>query len=226
MAASGPCWARPQALFFGLNGYGGVLNTFALIQHPAGTGAACSTSGLSLTQSIGNGHLLEITTITANNVTLTGIGSGGSFVHCTNCHGGNATVGFLDAGYVLSSTATAGPVSFSFSSSSGTVYACSIREYSFTLGSTSLDTSASTFLGSGGSPPCYGQALTLGGTNDVIVQVGSFTTSVSAISSPYGHLDIESGAGFAENLNTSSGAKPTWTTTGCAAQGYFGIAFK
>ena len=88
-----------------------------------------------------------------------------------------------------------------------------LYEYSFTLGSTSLD-AIGTSLNNAGGTTVAGTTLSITGTNDVIVQ-GSNAAVLPGIASPYGNYQYNSGneLGYADGENISSGTGPLWNTS-------------
>jgi len=200
--------------------------SWTLVQHP--NNAACSGTSCSVTVSAtGSGHLITVIVQpnTATNTTISSVSGGGTYTHCTNCAASNGAGGAIDASYTLSSTSGATSISATLSQSGGASWTMEVFEYSFTNGPISLDASGNRVQTTNVANPA-GVALTLTGTNDVIVQGGWYTTPFTAISSPYSSpADFPGGNGAAGAINTSSGTAPTWTAT--SGQGPFmAIAFK
>lgn len=206
--------------------------SWSLVQHVMGDATnqsgTCGGSGATcqVTASIGSGHYLAIHAITNNAVTLSTISAGGTLTLCASSgcsvnDGENA----IDAAYVLTSTSTSGPVTLTFSGNHGHAV-IDLREYACTNGTISFDTYGSTAYGAG-APTVSGMSPTLGGTNDVITQEeADHDVDVVSVASPWGNLDISpadgsgtGGAGFADNLNTSSNAAPIWTMDGTSEGG-------
>lgn len=209
------CAAFQQPLFIFNKKPSGGSPTLALLQHPtASWGSSTSTVSITLTQSIGTGNaliFLDATSATANRIssinvggTLVPCGSSGS---CYQSGGHGFTV--TDGGWVLSSTATAGPVVVTYSGGIGTG-GVQMREYSCTGGTISADT-AGTRDSSTDTTPFNGVTLTLAGTNDVIMGLsGGTSQDASAVNSPYGNFD----SGWYDNINTSSGTAAVVTAAG------------
>lgn len=101
-------------------------------------------------------------------------------------------------------------------------------ETSWTGATPTIDTSGATFDGvSGGTQ--VGQALTLTGTSDFIVQGIASQSSPSAITGSYLSLTTIGGGGDgggAYIVNTSSGSAPTWTTGAATESVVNAIAIK
>jgi hypothetical protein len=78
--------------------------------------------------------------------------------------------------------------------------------------SPSLDASGAVFILPGTCTSCIGPALTLTGTNDLVIPIGIFSELYSSVSSPYTLMFNDSFAGnaIAYNADTSSGIAATW----------------
>lgn len=195
---------------------GGGGATLALIQHPQSISnctAGGSTCSVTLTQALGIGHLLVVASANVtSSSTITSINVGGTFVPCTGCAVNGSTLA-AQGGWVLSTTATAGPIVITYSAAvSGDVV--ELREYSCTGGTVSHDADATADNGTDTSP-FNGATLTLTGTNDVIVQwADGKTIDPTSVSAPYGNFDSAGGVGVADRLNTSSGTASSWIAAG------------
>ena len=65
------------------------------------------------------------------------------------------------------------------------------------------------------------------GSSDWIVQgIVLSGGAVTAVSSPFGHLQTPTYAGAADNINTSSGAAPTWFLDSPRVSNVIGIGLK
>ena len=193
-----------------------------LLQHPNGQWSSGSTISITLTQSITAGSILifgDQTNVTS--ARISSINVGGTLVACgasSSCFNSAAGHGMdtTDGGWVLSASATAGPVVVTYTGGL-TAGRIEMREYSCTGGTASADVQGYRDSSTDTSP-YNGVTLSPTGTNDVIVQwtntAGNSPTSVSA---PYGNFDI-TGAGeqfaMVDRLNTSSGTAPSFTAAG------------
>lgn len=194
---------------------GGGGGTLTLLQHPAVPSSTCAggtTCSLTLTQSIGTGNLLIITASAGNTASdIVSINVGGSLTIPAGCNF-NGTALNTRCGYVLSSASTAGPVVITFSGSTLGINA-SLREYSCSGGTLTFDTSGHRDSGSDTSP-FAGVGLTLGGTNDVILQFSDGVTVDPTAVSTYGNFESNNGVGIADLLNSTSATAPNWTAAG------------
>lgn len=205
--------------------------TWTLVQNPSNAACASATScAVTLTQAVGNGNVLVILGdffAPTGTPSITAISAGGTFAHpaCDVRHSVTENVG-ASCGYVLSSTATAGPITVTYTNGNATSgdVAIAILEYHSTAGPGVFDTASTVDDAASTSPP--GVALTLAGAGEVVAQCLSSAGTASAITSPYTSPAIfPSGYGFAGSINTASGAAPTWTTTNHIAVGS-ALAFK
>ena len=201
--------------------------TWTLVQadegDPSNESATCGTASattcvIPLSQTTTAGNVLLLYGFTSNNVTISSIsassGSTGTFTHCSNCYQWNTTIGAAeDGGYVISAGTASTSITVTYSGATGqaSIY---LLELHFSGTSVSFDVSNSS-QGSCSDHSLTGQALTLNGSNDAILQVENFDHGqASAISSPYNFLSSPVAVGFAYALSISSGSAPTWTTTG------------
>lgn len=206
--------------------------TIALVgsaQH--GTTSACTTATCVATiSSTGAGHLGVFTFIVPAAQTTATVSSitdsaGSTWVNSTGCLT-SGTLGFpTRCGYSLSLLAGATTVTLTMSASPVTSMQWSFIEYSTTLPPFLTDTVGVTNTTT--CTTCTGVTLTLGGTNDVIVQTAASTGNVSAVSAPYTNpADVVTGSGYAGSINTVSGTAPTWTVAPTSVVQETGIAFK
>jgi hypothetical protein len=173
------------------------------------------------------GHLLTFSSYTASVAgAMSSINTGGTFVAINTQS--NAGIGTISQAYILSETGGGTTFTITFSTVTNTA-AVIAREYSWTGGGTaSLDTNNSSQLGSGGTSPFNGQALTLTGASDVEVQTAAPTSSVTAVAGPYtdGLFSASQGNGDADLLNVSTSTTPSWTAAGSTGHLVAGMAFK
>jgi hypothetical protein len=217
-------WRLMALLLFALHPLGA---TWALVHSASNASCSAGTTCTVTVTSTGAGNLLVGTVLVGNTgLTISSVSGGGTWTHCGTCQMFNATAGGTDASYTLSSTSGATSIVFTLSASnSGGAWVAAVLEYSYTAGPISFD-AASTRNQSTASASQAGVALTLTGSNDVIVQTATEQSSASAISAPYTQPALfPSGDGVAGAINTASGTAPTWTATSGQA-GLMGIAFK
>lgn len=196
--------------------------TIALIQNPKVTGSSGTTASITLTQPLTTNanHFLVfgVASSTPGGQRILSINVGGTLIPCgstSSCYIEPGTaLPYVDGGWVIGTTATAGPVVVSFSGVSfgGTIV--EMREYSCTGGTISADVQGTRDNGTD-TNPFSGPTLTLTGTNEVITAWSDGVgVDPTAVSSPYGNFDSANGVGFADHLNTSSGAAASYTAAG------------
>ncbi|MFZ1973358.1 MAG: hypothetical protein WAU89_10965 [Candidatus Acidiferrales bacterium] len=212
----------------------------------AGTFKSCSPTCTLTVPSTASGDLLFLVSgsdISAGgtNSHLSAVSAGGSWVFLTGastCSLSNSQVA-LSCGYVLSSSSGVTSVTITMSSNS-TKMAFGWYEVHRTSGSFLLDTENSTATSSLPDNFPSGQALTLGGTNEVIFQIEGSVGGISTVTlypQAYtfnlGNLFIDGGAagyfvGGAVLLNTANGSAPTYTYPSGTGAGFLaaGVAFK
>jgi hypothetical protein len=202
----------------------------SLVNHSESASCGNSTTcSVTLKGPVTQFNFLVITAWAINPVHAVSISSGGTFVDGNVRNGTASARGFLSGGYVLSTTATAGPIVVTFSGATGGAQV-NIREYSVSSGSLAFDAAVDA-LYSPAVNPFATPTLTLTGTNDLIVSWAGASTNITSVASPYGNADIandETGSGTADLLNTTSGVPATWTaatsaTTTVAASMAFGV---
>lgn len=205
--------------------------TWALVQHPEKVNCTATTSVCTVTgaSNIGAGHLLVISmmfTQTAGPVTGQSVTDGtNTYVHCpANACVATGTIRGTDFFYVLSTAAVTSPsIVVTLSAASSGTWEVGVTEYS-TTGTAIFD--AGNNASSAACSSCVGPALTLTGTNDVVIQIirGNTPTAISGASytnpADFGSLAAVGGA-----ININSGAAQTWTMTSSTA-GMAAIAFK
>lgn len=190
--------------------------TITLIQNP---GASCGSSPCTITfTATGSNHLGILTVLNDD-------GAGGRYVSSISGAGtwsvpagaqANGDSGAVSAAYCLSLTGGVTSITITFNVSAG--YAVQFWEYSST--DTFLLDAVGTLVDNTGTATSWpGVALTLSGSNDVIVQGEvNFNSRSFTISSPYGNLTALSGfEQAADSENTASGTAPTWSPVGGSA---------
>ena len=204
-----------------------VHASFTLVRD---TGHFCSTAATSCSVTVtalGAGHLVYVAGAeSTNTVSLSSVtATGETFTVDSGCrNAGDSTTGGTDCAYTLSAVGGATTVTCNWSAS--TAGTCYVKEFPFTNSPASKDASSSIF-DSSACGSCPGVALTLTGTNDVIMQAAACGDTCTAISSPYtGTFNVGDGNGYAHSLNTTSGTAPTWTQTSSARLAGHAIAFK
>jgi hypothetical protein len=207
-------WSPKTTIFPGASAGGA---TAALNGSPstAQAGGASTTLSVTLNQSIPAGHFLVIAAVTDTAATtLSSISVGGTLVPCTACvfNSGHALTN-TNGGWVLSTSSTAGPVVLTFSQSS-TDRIAAIYDYSCTGGTVSHDAD-NTADNATDTSPIAGPTITLAGTNDVIVNwADGAGVDPTAVAGPFANFASQSGIGFANNLNTTSGTGAAFTAAG------------
>lgn len=171
------------------------------------------------------GSVWVIAIQTSNNVTISSVtGGGGTWVHCPNCHGINASGFNVDAWYNLTGLAgTSQNISITLSASSGAVFGETFYEILPPAGSTaSFDTSN---VGTGSNcTSCATPALTLTATDAVIINPGGAAShGFDSYASPY--ITDWNGAGIGLNIAPGT-ATPSKTFLNASNPSFFAIAFK
>jgi hypothetical protein len=200
--------------------------TWSLVQHPTNTSCAASTTCAVTLSSTTAGQLAVFTAAGLPNAThiSTVTAALGTFVDCSNCNSHPDTSGDnIDQGYILSINGSQTTVTITLSTAATGTWFASVDIYSSTLGTAVFDVSGSTADASCTS--CAGQALTLTGANDVIVQGTSTLGTVSAIASPYTNPNDAVAALCAGAINQSAGTAPTWTQS-ASTMAVSAMAFK
>jgi hypothetical protein len=147
---------------------------------------------------------------------ISSVSGGGTYTHPAGCAGYDSVAGrFTDCAYTLSSTSGATSITVTRNSTNGVNWYISVTELSFTSGPVSVD-AIGAVDDTTGLRSQLGVGLTLGGTNDAIVQIINGGATESSISSPtgasYSYTNFADHAGFATAINTTTGAAPTWTS--------------
>jgi hypothetical protein len=196
----------------------GAGATISLVQHTFTTTGCGGTSCAIALSATGSGHLLVATATNgaSSGFSITSVSGAGTWTHCPACVSADSGGGSTDISYNLSSTSGVTTITVNFSPSNG-FESVAIDEYSFTASSIAVDnygvldqTSAGTSIA--------GVALTLSGSNDVIIQTVAPSGACSAVSGSYTNpVDFEDGSGVAGSINTTSGSAPNWTCTSSTA---------
>ena len=228
------CWTT---LMFALLFSAPSWATWTMVQHPKNT--ACTTSNttcaVTMTQSTGSGNvLIAVMGDNSSADTISSITSAactGTWTLCTTlgCHASDSTAAVaVDMAYCLNSAS--GQTSISITRTGGTTgWTSAVFEYSFTAGNTVAIDTGSGIDDSTSTTPQNGPALTLSGSNDLIVQTFRCGTTkhVTAVSGTYTNpADFSSNQGWAGSINTSSGTAPSWTLSGAARGAGAAIAVK
>lgn len=204
--------------------------TCTFIQGAAPTSCGNSSTCAVTISATGTGNLL-VGWATANSgvETITSVAGGGTWTvpGGTTCRLTGAGQGGIDCAYTLASTSGATTVTFTMGGTANHLLGA-VGEYSCT-GAITFDV-AGTGSGSSQTNPA-GVALTLNGTNDIIVQGIGSSANVTAINGAYTNpavftnTDASQKTGFGGAINTASGTAPTWTCTSCTNV-KMAIAFK
>jgi len=199
--------------------------TISFTQFAAHAGSGSSPYSLTVS-STGSGHLLFVQGYYSAGSTefITSVSGGGTWVIPSSCQQGYSAIGAANScAYVLSSSSGTTSVSIGFSGTS-TTWAFAFYEVSTSLTGFSLDAIATSTYSTSNTAPA-GQALTLTGSEDVIIQQiqcdTSFPTS-TYINESYNYEQVQSAQPFgsAYLLNTTTGTAPAWVwnanSGGCA----------
>jgi hypothetical protein len=207
--------------------------SWALVQNVSNT--SCPRNGNACTVTIGatgSGNVLIVATwnVSANNVLS--VNGAGAWTECSHCEQSSFSGTNEDVLYILSSTSGATSITMNLVNPGCTAGGChwttEVLEYSNAGGSASLDNSDGFVDGS--CTTCAGRALTLTGTNDLIVQSVISNNTITAITSPYTNpADFPNnstvGGGIAGSINTTDGSAPNWTQSSSDIVGVIALAF-
>ena len=198
--------------------------TFALVQQVGVHVCNGSTTCNIKVAATGSNHLLVVTAGSAAGTSslVTGVSGGGTWAAPTACQTSNGNWGSVSCAYNLSSTSGATTITLTLSNTN--TYNVEFWEYSFTSSSASLDALAATQQTGNGST-VSGVNLTLGGSNDVILQWSE--CNATAVAAPYGDFKATTNTAFADNENSINvAATNMWSTTYSRSScGQAGIAF-
>lgn len=213
----------------------GASGTFTLIQKVKNNSCTASVAACAVTVSaIGSGHMGVVSAgygsgaqDTVSSVVCTATGCG-AFTRCAACGAFNVAPASnlgTEQAYNLNMTGGGTIVTLTLSAGPTVGWDMEFREYSYSGPSASLDTGNT--ASDATCTTCAGATLTLGGTQDTIVQLIAPNNSCTAVASPF-NTNAEfttNGDGYADRLNTNAGTAPSWTcASGVAAVG--GIALK
>lgn len=186
-----------------------VYGTWTCIQHRiTQCGGSVSNCAITVTTT-GSGHAAIVTSpIGSGTLTISSISDGTSTYSLPGCGGTDGTAGSIDSGYTtaLASGKTSITVNYSGTASGPVVHFVEVGN----SGTIAYDTCANRDQSSNSTTPA-GVTLTLGGTDDFIVQGITSAGTASAITNTWAAL-FSAGNGGAERV-TTSGAAPTWTNT-------------
>jgi len=211
-------------------------STLTLVQSAFGN-TTTTTCTISIS-AVGGGHLLVVWDGLFSAVGTSNSVSDGTntYTHCSNCRASDGTGTISgDMWYVLSSTLTGGATTVTVTHSGNLSGFCYYAEYAFTAASVSVDASGSADDATG-SATQLGVAMTLTGTNDVVVQgivSGSGAPTINSIAAggtasftnPFIHPAPDRSA-IAGAINTTDGSAPTWTMSASARAVVGAMAFK
>lgn len=207
-------------ILFGNSGAAAPTMTLKFQAHNNSCGGPATTCSVTLPQSLSNGDAVEVTgTFGTSGTAITSVNVGGTYNEAQCLTGTSfASTPWIDCGYILSATSTAGPLVFTLSQSN-TGGEIDVRVWSVTGGTPVLD-SANSINNSSAS------SLTFSGPSDTIscspcgTQVGAVTNSaasMSSVASPYNtnaNISVGDNKGGYSSLNTSANTAPSWTATG------------
>lgn len=202
--------------------------TFAELQHPHNYSCTSGTTcAVTLTTGLSNGSLLTIQTYQTSPTIVTSASAGGTVTPCYGSIRGSSNIGYQSLSYIASTTATAGPITFTFAVSTGGGTSVQLREFSTGGGTPVIDACQSSL--NAVSSPFNGETLTLSGTDVLVQAAGTDFASVTAVASPYDtNADFDgttSGGGWARRLNSSVTTPPSWTATGSGNAATIGAGF-
>jgi hypothetical protein len=150
-------------------------------------------------------------------------GTAMTWVHCPSCNA-LVTNNAIDAYYTLSSTSGNTTITATTSVTNGGEF--EIFEYSTTSGPAIYDTSGLRSQSTSAAPTNV--ALTLTGTNDVIVQCVQWNASITGASAPFtspGDFPA-SGNAYTGAINTTASTALPYAPTTANTGAFMGIAFK
>lgn len=207
--------------------------TWALVAGGDNVNNACANGSATCAvtvQSTGSGNLTVIWCKFSNTADTISSVSDGSATYglCTAsaCHSSDSTnANGTDIAYALSSTS--GKTSITVTkSSTNNAWVCRILQYSTTAGPAVYDVGGNRNQSTNTTSPA-GVTLTLGGSNDVIIQsdLASVPTAISGSYTTPADFDGTRNYGVAGWVNTSSGSAPTWTQTNSRSS-LSAVAFK
>lgn len=208
---------------------------WTLVQHVNKANCGGQQNCTATVSSTGAGHLLVAIASayqTTSAITFSAISGDSTWTHCPagyldHNYSGSTRVA-TDCAYILSATGGATSIQWTWSASASNYFSLEVMEFAWSGSSISYDT------GNVGTDTtctsCNGQALTLTGAKDVVIQWavpgGPNITSVDAGWSTNADIDAN-GYGFAHKLNISSFSVPVWavpsTTVGVGAVAFKGI---
>jgi hypothetical protein len=175
------------------------------------------------------GNVLVAAYIGNANSSMTNM-TGGTFLHCSSCKGGTSGTDFIDMGGTLSATGGNGTITVTISPTSSSWAICvsewhSNTTYAVDTQATHLDSACTT---------CAGPALTLTGSNDLIVQLAG-CTNTCATSATAGFIGASpwtdpaqapGGSGWGAAINQASYTAPNWSQNTSGAVQVSAWAFK
>lgn len=224
--------------------WGQMLQAMSTAKPPAGVGSfthiqafptsvGCSgstTCSMALPASLTAGSLVTIQCYVTNSVQISSVNVGGTIVPVYSASGeGNTNTLFPASGYIVSASATAGPVVVTFTGAMGAGTTCYGHEFSYDTGTPKLDWAASRLHS--GTTSVTGETPVFSGTKDVQVQDNNtdyqVTTAVAGTGWTGGKFDASNGPGWAYKINSIDTTAPTWTISsgsGNAASNGFAFA--
>lgn len=180
------------------------------------TSNTCAVSGLA---TLGAGHvvivIMDITLSATISSVSDGAGSTWNLCPTSECHNGTLSAKQIDMAYTINELGATATITVTRSNSTSATWR--VRAYEFApTGSVSYDKGGNSASSSATTAP-PGVALTLSGSNDVIVQA-IFGGTVTAIDGAYnGNGTFSTNFAWAYALNTTTGTAPTWTQASTTA---------
>lgn len=179
--------------------------------NPSCSGTTCVVSVATTT----TGNVLAALYVGNASSTITGV-TGGTFTHCSGCSGGSSGTDFLDMGGTLSATGGNGTITVTISPTASSWAAC-VSEWHSTNGAGVVDTQAT--HADTACTTCAAPALTLTGSNDLIIQAAGCTNTCATSATagfvgaaPYTNpAQAPGGAGWGAALNQATYTAPNWS---------------
>jgi len=184
---------------------------FTLVQHVHNSDCTDSTTcAITLSQSIGAGHLLVFESSMYPEALITGTNNGAEFVQCVSCVGDDPTSDLEETsgGWILSASAQSSAITVSFNVATGG--AVEMWEYSYTGGTPGFDGANQNETQNSSSPTAIAFTPT-SGSYDISVQACRADSACNSVSSPFTGDDTDNPYAWAYLDNVLNWTAPTWT---------------
>lgn len=210
-----PCFAQ-RATFYAQNVPAASGGTITLVHDSQLVSVSSGTSfSVTLSASVTAGNTLVVNAFSGNqNAYITGISAGGT------CNDILDRQPFQNGGCIVpSASSTAGPISVTFNAS---VVApiIDIREYHITSGGPMALDAVNDSGNLSQASPYTGSTPTLSSAISAIIDSLAPNNAVTSVAAPWAtnaSFPSSGSMGFADHLNTTSNAAPSWTMTGAGA---------